>query len=208
MDPDMRLVGRLDSPYVRRVAISLRMMKLPFEHEALSVFRDFEAFAAINPLVKAPTLRLEDGTVLIDSTLILEYLERICSPDRRLTPAPPDDFRVSQRLIGLALAACEKSVQIVYETNLRPAEKRHKPWLDRVERQLTAAYDSLEAELRRADGRQPGEHLMQADITASVAWRFTRSVLPEMVAEDRYPTLHALSRRAEATQAFMDSPAD
>ena len=120
MDPDMRLVGRLDSPYVRRVAISLRMMKLPFEHEALSVFRDFEAFAAINPLVQAPTLRLEDGTVLMDSTLILEYLERICSPDLRLTPSPPDDFRVSQRLIGLALAACEKSVQIVYETNLRP----------------------------------------------------------------------------------------
>ena len=76
----MRLIGMLDSPYVRRVAISLQLMELPFSHEALSVFRNFEAFAAINPVVKAPTFVTDDGTVLMDSALILEYLERLVAP--------------------------------------------------------------------------------------------------------------------------------
>lgn len=47
----MKLVGMLDSPYVRRVAISLEAMGVPFEHAALSVFSDYEAFGAINPVV-------------------------------------------------------------------------------------------------------------------------------------------------------------
>lgn len=71
----MKLYGMLDSPYVRRVAISLDCYGAPFEHHPLSVFSDFEAFARINPVVKAPTLVLEDGTVLMDSNLILDHFE-------------------------------------------------------------------------------------------------------------------------------------
>ena len=73
----MRLIGMLDSPYVRRVAISMRYMGLSFTHEAVSVFRHYDRFAAINPVVKAPTLVLDDGSVLMDSTLMLEYLEQL-----------------------------------------------------------------------------------------------------------------------------------
>ena len=68
----MRLIGMLDSPYVRRVAISLKLLGLPFEHRSISVFRQFGEFAAINPVVKAPTLVCDDGEVLMDSTLMLE----------------------------------------------------------------------------------------------------------------------------------------
>ena len=71
----MKLIGMLDSPYVRRVAISLKTLDIPFEHASISVFRGFEAFQAINPVVKAPTLVLDDGEVLMDSTLIIDYLE-------------------------------------------------------------------------------------------------------------------------------------
>src|SRR5258708_27150519 len=109
----MRLVGMMDSPYVRRVGISLECMGLRFDSEQVSVFRQFDAFAQINPVVKAPTLVTDDGIVLMDSTLILDYLERIAQPDLRLTPTSVRDYRRSQRIIGLALAACEKSVQLV-----------------------------------------------------------------------------------------------
>ena len=71
----MILVGMLDSPYVRRVAISMKLMQIAFEHQPLSVFRTFDQFRAINPVVKAPTLVCDDGAVLMDSTLILDYLE-------------------------------------------------------------------------------------------------------------------------------------
>lgn len=199
----MRLIGMLDSPYVRRVAVSLNAMGLPFVHEPLSVFRDFDAFAAINPVVKAPTLVTDEGVTLIDSILILEYLERVVPPERRLTPDGLAEFTRAQRVVGLALAACEKSVQLVYEFN-RPAERRHDPWLERIRRQLRAAYRLLEAEVAVVgDGFLFGPRPLQADITAAVAWRFNHSVAPDPLDPADHPALSALSARAEALPEFV-----
>ena len=82
----MKLIGMLDSPYVRRVAISAKRLGIPLEHQSVSVFRHFEQFQQINPVVKAPTLVLDDGEVLIDSTLILDYLEALAGPGNSLMP--------------------------------------------------------------------------------------------------------------------------
>ena len=71
----MQLIGMLDSPYVRRAAIAMQLLGLRFEHRALSVFRTFDEFSRINPVVKAPTFVCDDGTVLMDSTLILQYAQ-------------------------------------------------------------------------------------------------------------------------------------
>src|SRR3954469_12081659 len=102
----MRLIGMLDSPYVRRVAITARLLGLPFTHEPVSVFRHYDAFTAINPVVKARTLVTDDGVVLMDSTLIIEHLERLAGTS--LTPAGLAEHARAQRILGLALAACEK----------------------------------------------------------------------------------------------------
>ena len=110
----MRLIGMLDSPYVRRVAISLHALGIRFEHEPLSVFRTFDAFSAINPVVKAPTLVTDEGVVLMDSTLILDHVEQVSGAS--LMPVEPGARTRALRLLGLALAACEKSVQVVYES--------------------------------------------------------------------------------------------
>ena len=121
----MRLIGMLDSPYVRRVAIALQLLEIPFEHDPLSVFSTFDQFSRINPVVKAPTLVCDDGTVLMDSGLIIDYLETVAG--RSLWPAEGMERVRALRVTGLAMAACEKVVQIVYEHHLRPAEKLHAP---------------------------------------------------------------------------------
>ena len=121
----MQLIGMLDSPYVRRVAISLQLLGLRFEHQSVSVFSTFEKFRAINPVVKAPSLVCDDGTVLMDSTLILDYAEALAAQapaGRSLMPSTVAERQQALRVIGLALAACEKSVQIVYERHLRSEE--------------------------------------------------------------------------------------
>jgi glutathione S-transferase len=87
----MQLIGMLDSPYVRRVAISLRLLDLPFEHRNISVFRGFEEIRALNPVVKVPTLVCDDGLVLTESGLILEHLEDLAG--RSLWPAGADEKR-------------------------------------------------------------------------------------------------------------------
>jgi glutathione S-transferase len=204
----MQLVGMLDSPYVRRVAISLKRMGLPFEHRAVSVFRHYEQFRGINPLVKAPSLVCADGTVLCESSLILDYLEDLAGPGHSLMPRQPGARREVLRLLGLALCACEKTVSVVYELRLRPAEKQHQPWLDRVQQQLGEAYTLLEAGAARAAPYLLGTELTQADITAAVAWRFTQFVIADRVEAARYPALAAWSARMEQLPEFASTPLD
>jgi glutathione S-transferase len=207
----MQLIGMLDSPFVRRVAISLAMYGIPYERRALSVFRHFDEFSKTNPAVKAPTLVTDDGTTLTDSTLILDYLERMAAPERRLMPEDLNARAKALHLIGFALAANEKTMHTAYEILMRPEEKRHEPWLERVQRQLHGAYDQLEAALaaHKATNRDAwliGERMMQPDITVAVAWRFTQYMLPGVVDPVRYPALAALSARAEALPVFIGVP--
>ncbi|ARB31199.1 glutathione S-transferase [Pseudomonas tolaasii] len=196
----MKLIGMLDSPYVRRVAISLDLYGVPFEHQALSVFRHFPEFSQINPVVKAPTLVLDDATVLMDSSLILDYLEALAPADKKLLPQSPAARARDLQVLGLALAACEKSVQIVYEHNLRPAEKQHAPWLDRVGGQLLAAYALLEKHL------PDDETLTQASLTAAVAWSFSQFTVASVVNADAFLNLKRHAERLEQHPAFKRYP--
>jgi len=200
----MRLIGMLDSPYVRRVAIALRLLEIPFEHDPLSVFSTFDQFSRINPVVKAPTLVCDDGTVLMDSGLIIDYLETLAG--RSLWPSEPASRTRALRVTGLAMAACEKVVQIVYEHQLRPAV--HAPWLDRVNRQMLAALAELDAEIARHPLAADERTLTQAGLAAAIAWRFMQIKLAAPVADATCPALAAFSARAEALPAFVATPAD
>ena len=204
----MILVGMLDSPYVRRVAVSLKLMGMPFEHRSLSVFRTFEQFRAINPLVKAPTLVCDDGAVLMDSTLILDHLETLAQPSRRLMPAAPDARREALRSIGIALAATVKAVQILYERDNRPADKQYAPWLARVTAQANAGFALLEQCAARAKPWMQGERFNAADVAAACAWRFAQHADPREIPAASYPALVAYSARAEALPEFASTPLD
>jgi glutathione S-transferase len=201
----VKLIGMLDSPYVRRVAISLQLLGLRFEHQSLSVFRTFSEFQRINPVVKAPTFLCDDGEVLMDSTLILEYAEALARP-RTLMPSGLKALQHDLRLIGLALAACEKSVQIFYERGLRPPEKLHQPWVDRVTGQLLAAYGTLEQELAHQPLEATRSSIRQAGVSVAVAWHFTQRMLPEVVPAADFPRLVAFSAAAEALPEFLAAP--
>jgi glutathione S-transferase len=201
----MQLIGMLDSPYVRRVAISLQLLDLRFVHQPVSVFRTFEQFQSINPVVKAPTLVCADGEVLMDSSLILEYAQAMAHP-RTLMPSALGELQHALRVVGLALAACEKSVQIVYERGLRPPEKLHEPWVARVTGQLLAAYRALEIELAARPLAVRSSSINQAGISTAVAWFFTQQMLPEVVPEAQFPVLTAFSAQAEKLAEFRAAP--
>lgn len=200
----VKLIGMLDSPFVRRVAIALDTLGVPFEHEAVSVFSTFEKFQAINPVVKAPTLICDDGEVLMDSSLILQFVEAAHTGGRHLWPAAADDLQHAFRCVGLALAACEKSVQSVYETNLRPAAAQYAPWQQRVRGQLLAAYAALEREITMRPVLFDG--LTHPAIVTAVAWQFTQSELASAVPAAAHPGLVQLAQRMEALPQFLRYP--
>lgn len=203
----MQLIGYLDSPYVRRVAITMQFLGIEYEHRELSIWRNYDEFREINPLVKVPTLVCDDGQVLVDSTLIIDYLEMHCSPDRGLVPYDPAAYRECLQHEGVALIAMEKSVQLIYERQHRPEAKRHDAWIERLEQQLEGAARLMESAAGAASiSGNPwltGEEITQADISAAVAWRFmhhTEAVELDLAA---FPAMEEFSARAEALPEFQ-----
>ena len=201
----MQLIGMLDSPYVRRVAVSMNLLGLAFEHRSISVFRGVDAFSAINPVIKAPSLVCDDGTVLMDSTLILQYAESLATT-RSLLPSEPSALQHELRLQGLALAACEKAVQIVYERTLRPEEKWHAPWVDRVRGQLLAATGLLEAEVAKRPPGASSAGITQAGVTLAVMWQFVQSTVAAQVDSAAHPAICGFAEAAERLPEFTAAP--
>ena len=128
----MLLIGMFDSPFVRRVAITMKLLELPFEHANWSVGKDFDRIREYNPLGRVPTLvtdawREALGVRRPSSTTSTS--SRV--PSARCCRAPEPERRQALNLMAMATGAAEKGVLQVYERVFRPEDKRHQPWLDR-----------------------------------------------------------------------------
>ena len=141
----MILVGQYDSPFVRRVAVSLRVLGFSYEHDTRSVFADFDAMRKVNPLGRIPSLVLDDGTVLVDSDAILDHLDESVGPERALVPKSGVVRREALRRIALAAGAVEKIGAAAYERLIRPAELRWPQWIERCRTQGSGAIAALAA---------------------------------------------------------------
>jgi glutathione S-transferase len=192
------LVGQYDSPFVRRVGVSLRHLRLAYEHDTRSVFGDFDAMRALNPLGRIPSLVLDGGEVLIDSAAILDWLDERVGPERALVPPAGPARRLALKLIALATGAIDKIGAAAYERLFRPTALRWPEWIERCRAQGTGAIEALAKEAWPA-----GARLDQAQITAVCMLRYVRMADPERLPPGRYPTLDALSDRCEALPEFQ-----
>ena len=202
----MELIGMLDSPFVRRVAVTAQFLGIPYEHNPLSIFKGYDEFRKINPLVKVPTLICDDGQMLVDSTLIIDYLQSLSDTDKKLMPQSGTEYIRALQIIGVSLVAMEKVVQLIYERLHRPKEVQHKPWITRLDQQLRGALNQMEASAGDGSSWFFGDEIMQADITAAIAWCFVRHAAPRRISADDYPGLVAFSARAEALPQFVACP--
>jgi glutathione S-transferase len=198
-----------DDPFVRRVAVSMNLLGMTFEHRNWSVGKDFELIRQFNPLGRVPTLVQPDGEALIESTAILDLLDESAGPERALIPRAGKDRRAALRILAIATGAAEKGVTQLFESAFRPPEKRHRPWVERCHTQMHAAL----AELNRLCQARVGDWLIgnrmtQADITATCVYTF----LVEALAMDRaafaYPGLAAIAERCEALPEFRSVRAE
>ncbi len=206
----MLLIGMYDSPFVRRVAISMKLCGIAYEHGNWSVGADFERIRQHNPLVRVPTLVLDDGEVLFESAALLDYLDELVGPQRALLPRVGRERRTALRLIAGAIGAAEKAREQIYERAFRPPERRHEPWLARCRTQMHGALSELERHAaERGAGRWlVGERLTQADITAVCAFTFLTEALALSAAHAPYPSLRALAARCEALPEFQSTRAE
>ena len=192
-----------DSPFVRRVAVSMRLFAIPFEHRDWSVGRDFERIRAHNPLGRVPGLLLNDGSALIESAAILDYLDELVGSERALLPSAGAARRDALQLIALATGAAEKGALQVYERVFRPQDKVHKPWLERLRTQVAGALAELEDRCAARSGKWlVGERMTQADISVSCAITFLDGAVALAAGAEGYPSIRALVGRCEALPEF------
>jgi glutathione S-transferase len=204
----MILIGMFDSPFVRRVAVTMNLLEIPFEHRNWSVGKDFDLIREFNPLGRVPTLVLDDGESLIDSAAILDHLHESAGAGRALLPHSGRERREALRIMAIAVGAAEKGVQQVYERVFRPDDKRHPPWVDRCRLQMRGALGELDRLARARDGEWlTGQRLSQADVTTACVFTFLRAAVAADTAAEN-PGLTALSGRCEALPAFQAAKAE
>lgn len=203
----MLLIGMFDSPFVRRVAISLKTLGLDYEHANWSVGRDFDRIREYNPLGRVPTLVLNDGESLFESAAILDYLDELAGPARALLPSAGPERRQSLNLMAMATGAAEKGVLQVYEGVFRPDTKRHQPWLDRLSLQMNAALAALDRyqAARGVSQWLVGKRLSQADITVACVFTFLNDTLRVAADPAMFPALTTLAARCESLPAFQET---
>jgi glutathione S-transferase len=199
----MILIGQYDSPFVRRVAIALRLYDLPFEHRPWSTFGDAAKLAPLNPLRRVPTLVLDGGEVLIESTAILDYLDEMVGPDKAMIFARGEARRRALKVCALGSGLADKAVSLIYERMLR--KDQLKLWVERCEAQISGVLAMLEKE--RAAVPTPywfGKNIGHADIMVACALRFTSEAHPALFDAARYPALAAHAARCEALPPFQE----
>ncbi len=205
----MILVGQMDSPFVRRVAVSMNIYGVAFERRVISVFADADAVRAVNPLGKVPALILDGGETLFDSQMILDHLDEAArdgttGPGRALTPSDGPARRGVLRCCAVALGLSEKVVGLFFETKQRAPETIDEGVIQRLETQVTSALGWLEA--RNPDPWLSGPHMTQADVTATASLTHLVNRRGELFPERDYPALAALRKRCEKLPPFQASP--
>ena len=195
------LYGRYASPFVRRVAVTLRLYGIDYSHVPLMPFGpDKTELAAFNPIARVPALRLADGEMLIDSAVILDHLDQVAGA-QSLTPAAGTLRRRVLTLTAVALGANEKLVAGLYERHFRPRKAWHRPWLNACDKQVRDGFRWLDAQF--AGPWFTGSDLTQADITVAVFWLFGCGKRPNFFAALGCRKLAALAGKLQDTPAFQ-----
>lgn len=198
----MILYGRDLSPFTRRVAIWCELMGHPLERRQIMVSGpDYETLKGVNPLGRVPALVLDDGSVLLDSGAMVDWLEDTAPDGNRLIPATGDARRAMLQNIARAQLTAEKGVSLVYERVRRPEEFHWGDWIARVEGQITAGLTEMEAHAPESGWHSGAETPQGDDINVVIAYEFVASQHPQLT-NGGYPKLARLSEASGQIPAF------
>jgi glutathione S-transferase len=198
----MILIGQFDSSFVRRVGIALELYGLPYEHRPWSVFSDADKLRAVNPLGRVPTLVLDDGEVLVESHAILDYLDGLVPPAKRLLPVDEPLRHQVFKVMAMATGLVDRAVSHFYEMKLH--EVVSDKLIARWRSQIATTLDVLEAD--RAARPTPywfGASITHADIAVAAGLRHLTEGQPEIFSLAHHPALAAHCARMEGLPVFQ-----
>lgn len=197
----MILIGQYDSPFVRRVGIALTLYGMPFEHRPWSTFGNADSIRPFNPLTRVPTLVLDDGEVLIESHLMLDYLDSLVAPEQAMFPRAEPLRHKALKVAALATGLADKAVSLFYEQRLH--DEMSGMWVDRCRTQIAGVLEVLEKDRAAQPGEfWFGERIGHADVAVATALRFLNDAHPGLADMAGFPRLARHTTTLEAMPVF------
>jgi glutathione S-transferase len=191
----MKLIGQYDSPFTRRVGITMTLYGLAFEHSTWSVFGNADELGKVNPLIRVPTLVLDNSEALIETSAIVDYLDSLVPTEKRLLPQHnPERYRV-QQTVSFASGVSDMAVRLFYEQRLHDVPSA--AFVSRVTKQITQTLAVIEQGLPRSGP------MTQADIAITCMYRHLSECHPALTTRGLYPNIEKHCAHREAQQVFI-----
>ncbi|MCX8519140.1 MAG: glutathione S-transferase N-terminal domain-containing protein [Methylophilaceae bacterium] len=203
----MKLYYSQNSPYARKVRVVAAEKQVTLELEKVDLSDPSNPVPQYNPLGKIPTLVLDDGEVLYDSTVIVEYLDHR-TPLSQLIPQIVNEKINVRRWEALADGVCDAAVLVMLEQRKEPNmqdEARIKKLWEKVTRGLQKLNGDLGSNTWCVNN-----NFSLADISVGcvVGWlnvRFVAPAQPCIHAGSDYPNLARLHQQLLARPSFQNT---
>jgi glutathione S-transferase len=199
---ELVLFGSSTSPFVRKVRVALLEKALAHRFELTPPWSPTSGIEQRNPLRKVPALGLSDGTHLIDSRVIIQYLEAR-QPDPPLLPGSPAE-RIGALHIEALADGIGEAVALWTQEGWRSPEARSRFWLDRHQAKVAHGIVVLEQHI------EPwlpalGEPLTLVPIAVGAALGFASFWMPDLLWRNTAPRLGVLADRLAAREAWRQT---
>ena len=203
MSKNIRLLGSLTSPYVRKVRIVMAEKRIDYQLELEDVWAPDTRILESNPLGKVPCLIMEDGGAVFDSRVIVEYLDGM-TPVAKLIPPSGRERAEVRTWEALADGVVDALILARLEQTQRPPEQQSQKWIDR---QLQKVHTGIKA-MSNGLGEKPwcnGHAYSLADIAVGCALGYLDFRFSHIDWRGQYPNLARLNEKLAARPSFVDT---
>lgn len=195
----MKLYYHPVSSYSQKTLIACYEKQAPFEPSIVDLFDPAARaqYTKVYPIGKVPALVRNDGVVMGESSVIIEYLDSHVISETKLIPQAPDQalrVRALDRWYDLYV---NDPMSTLFFNSIKPEAERNDKSMAEARAMLDKMYPILDASMRGKEWAA-GDMFTMADCAAAPALHYCRVVYPF----DQFENLAAYLRRLEARPSF------
>jgi glutathione S-transferase len=196
----MKLLGTDGSPYARKARVAIAEKGVACDYVAASPRDPASGVSAANPLAKIPTLLLDDGTAIYDSSVIAEYVDGI-APSPKLIPEAFAERIAVRCWEALGNGVLDATVSIMHDRRLPAPQQRGAEYVTRQMEKIDAALALIDKTVAGTDFVH-GEKFSLGDVVCGTALGYLDRVLPEFDWRGRYANVKRYGGRLAARPSF------
>jgi glutathione S-transferase len=196
----MKLFGSLSSPFVRKVRIALAEKRVGYEFVMEGPSAPGSRVPQFNPLGKVPVLVRDDGSVIYDSAVIVEYADGVGAGPGLIPETFTDRIEV-KRWEALGDGITDATVLVSHDYRNAPDKRQSPEWYDKQRKKIVRGLAAMARDLGEREFCH-GDRFTLADIAAGYALGYLDYILKEIEWHAAHPNLKRLADRLALRESF------